>query len=71
MANLFKYADSKNISLPNMLILKGLTDHWWEPLIEYTIYEKPKEKVIILEGTEKYEYKYSSKNFFICLHLQF
>ena len=41
-----------------MLIHKGLTDHWWEPLYEYTIYEKPKEKVIILEGTEKYEYKY-------------
>ena len=55
---LHKELEEKNISLPNMLILKGLTDHWWEPLIEYTIYEKPKEKVIILEGTEKYEYKY-------------
>ena len=27
-------------------------------MVHDTIYEKPKEKVIILEGTEKYEYKY-------------
>ena len=55
---LHKELEEKNISLPNMLIHRGITDHWWEPLIEYTIYEKPKEKVIIVEGTEKYEYKY-------------
>lgn len=55
---LHKELEEKSISLPNMLIYKGPTDHWWEPLYEYKIYEKPKEKVIILEGTEKYEYKY-------------
>ncbi len=48
----------EGISLPDMLVYKNETEHWWHPLREYDIYEwEEQEKAIIIEGTEKYECK--------------
>lgn len=47
-----------NISLPDMLVRKNETEHYWQPLRRYTVYEEEeKDKEFILEGTEKYQYK--------------
>lgn len=53
-----KILEQEEISLPDMLVYKNGTEHWWHPLREYDIYEwEEQEKEIIIEGTQKYEYK--------------
>lgn len=53
-----KLLEQEGISLPDMLVYKNQTEHWWRPLREYDIYEREEqEKEIIIEGTEKYECK--------------
>lgn len=50
--------EKTNISLPDMLVYKNMTEYWWRPLSSYTIYEREeRDKEIIIEGTEKYECK--------------
>lgn len=54
-----KEFEVRDISLPELLIHKNMTEYWWRPLMDYNVYgeeEKP-DKTIIVEGIEKYERK--------------
>lgn len=54
-----KEFEVKDISLPELLIHKNMTEYWWKPLMDYNVYgeENKPDKTIIVEGIEKYERK--------------
>ena len=54
-----KEFELKDISLPELLIHKNMTEYWWKPLMDYNVYgeENKPDKTIIVEGIEKYERK--------------
>lgn len=57
-SRIHKEFEKNEISLPEMLMHKNITDHWWEPLRNYNVYfNQILSKSIIIEGTEKYECK--------------
>lgn len=58
LLKLHKMLELEGISLPDMLVYKNETEYLWNPLEEYDVYNVEKqEKVIVIEGTEKYECK--------------